>query len=1623
MKWNWYESDFEEPNFQSYGSSPTAGIPKTKPPESGGGGGWWDWATTSFLPEYDKDAWYNKSLLEQFPGRLGEMGRYATESAKWTQPWIEQGYEKLVRPIASPLGIGLTGATLATGGIGALGAAAPEVLAASRFAPLLEAAAPAARAAVAASNTVPGLAVGNLAKGGLALGGLGMAGQGLYGAIEEGKEFYKDPSNVGAAKIGGDLAEAYMGYLGMKHGVSSMKGRGIEVPPQEPAIQLGPDSTSSRIKAIQATAAEKIDILNKSRARTPLTQREAEILAEILPNRPGDPFKPPTVPTDEEALASLGPRLAEPYKPPTYAPISDTAVTPEEIAAKTGSLFSQKAPRTPKAPAPGVQVPAPAVSRFPYGPEPPPPPPPEIPLARAQQLLTDAAQLQREGNIEGARILRQQIADSVRAAGYSEWAATIEKMSARGPSFRSPVPGEAPPGEPGIRIAGINAPPENAPPTPNVVGNVPLETPPTQPPARTPAKTLSEEWAEKAAAEAAAKKAAAQAAAEKVAAEELAAADKAAAARTAPTEKTPIEPAGGYTNTRAQKFANRVAELDAANAPDEAYRGIVFSERTTLKPGETWRDRTLRRISGLEAASPGKPSAFQGTRPETTPEPPPFTPPPVTPPPAKEMPVAEPVKVPEPVKAPEKVVKAPEGESFWEAKAKLDDRAASGEDMKYEEELAALKAKFGQVETPRTPKPKPVVEKPVVEEKPVEVAPTSKFKGTRAETSKPVDLAKVEKQKARAIEEGYEIAEPGKDIGKQPVVRTLADGSRIMDPRSKFAPEKPVEEPAPAGAPEPSKFKGTRPETEKIPKPVEEAPPSEGAPRKKAGEFQSDRAQELAAKVAELDAANAPDADYRNALSLAARRDKLLPGETWKGRVQKAISFFEEQAAKESGSPFSPRKFLGKEGEKGSVFFGRGKRTAAKQRAAEVASMEVEPVPESTTGLSPAEMAARQKHGVPELAEGAGGPTQKVTKDWMPKAEKPKKTVKEIIQTAYGKRTAAPIEGLYESKEVAAFDKERDALTRAYNNDPAMAKLRNYFTRTRRLAKEQGLSYEGIMQKMWSDETDPKDFEAVFGQRDAKTGKFEHGSKQADFSFKQIYEDLEKGKQAGLTPKFEKPSELVSFLENEIRNKIGKNEAFNDLMAAGHIKAGSRKDMPKGWKQLDPNIVPGQIKYRTVKNAETGKDELVPVEYWAEASTWKDLRSKTWDKLEAFYKGPNKTWKTVADFFAFPKNIFLSGGVPWTSANKHAWNLANRAYKKGGPEEVMRFLKANEGNQDLKALIRYAKAGMQSSAEDTSITHTSGQAVKEQIEKIPFGVGKFANRRIENLQNVYEAPLFKKKLPSFKTASMKAEVERGMKAGLTREQAERRAADITNVFYGGISETPQAWLANHPTIQQGVRILSLAPDWLQTKVRLGSRELQALVGKQDPVYLESFKRGMGTTLGRKVVALALGKAAYEAYSPGTFPTGTSVQAPEGPKRSRNVDLLGTSDELQRIPEMFYKGYKEGDLRNVTRSFGVNQLNLPWRTAYNLSEGESATNEPLWTTKGKFGKPITATAATVAVIGEASAIFTPPVVNALIKYSQGKITKEEAFFEAGELPLVYRYLDKLDKGRPGPRLGR
>ena len=1689
MKWNWYESDFDEPAAPKYESfninkaptpTPAAspysyrGAYTNEPPpiadsgSSGSGGGLWDTFTNRLssvnrrvweplLPEYDPNAWYNFSPLDMVPGRFGATRKQADEVAEAAKPWIKTGYERIARPFSSPGALGITAATMGAGSLETLAGMDAAAVGASRFAPLLRATQPAAKAAVAAAATPTGQFAVNTLRGAGGLLGLKIAGEGLAESIGAGAEFYKNPTNENAAKIGGGLIDTTLGTLGgyaALHGGGPKKnpitGSFDELPIQVPERELGiplPDQ-KPYIQGLQDIARRKQDIARKATSQVPLTQEEADILAEMLadPNLPPGPLKGPSIPTEAEILGQSRP-YSQSEGPVRSAPPSIGAISYGDIGKKIGPQFEQ--PVFGPTPPTAQKIPAPTVSRFQYGPERPPAPGPEIPLQRAQELLKSADAMQKGGNIPGASILRQQVADSVRANGYGDWATTIE----------SQIPGE-------------------------FRNQAPLPPPPAAPPAPTPAPT-------------------------------------------APKGPTPVSPeaAAPPIETPATTGEPRLTAEDLKGMKGKGYK--IIPAGSLVSPDVDVIGRTVdgRIVTRLKSAAPPAPPATPRLRTgeglkAAAPEMPILT--------AKDLAglrgvnyqVIEPgVAIPEGAKVLGKmggtgkiIIQPAEGATPTVSPGRIAEIKAGTA-----EPVAPSAFKPAETPKPAVETPKPVVEtsprqladeireaesfgfKVVKASEAVGIDPKlikgelsdgslvvetpaarpSRFRGTRPETATTKDPSiltgdEVRKQlniepkeavrQGLAVQDeyGYRLIEqPSAFKGTRPETAAPATESALRRERlgqrfdeivrRRAAGETPTLFPegpptGKKGGKKGSKFKGTRPETQEIAAAAEEAaaaaeveaPVAEpttgkkGKGGKKKVEYQSPEANELAGQRSKLDKADAPDTEYRKLLPRAARQEKLRSGETWRQRVSEQVHNFEAQAAAEAEFAANYPEAAKRPGEKGAIRISTRRQARADARAkaaAEQLAFENERI-SRRTGLTIEEIEGRRRIGedpFPDLTETLNrgerklGPQGEV-EGRVPIGGRKKKTVEQVIQTAYNRKTANPIAAVLESSQLEKFDKDPQIFDKILAGDPSTKQATDYFTRAKRMARKEGVNYRSALKDMFLDISE-EDFDKVFGKYDPKNPKV-GASDKTEWSIEKIIDDIRQGETAGLTPKHKTPAQIAGFLEQRIRGAMANSEAWQDLVSSGIIRTSKPYNSDKKWEKIHPDLIPGQNKGQVIET-KTGEKVTVTPDYWTDATTH--------DKLKAFFSQPDETWiKTAADWAQLPKNIFFAGGIPWTPINKHYFNIMNRAYKKGGWPEVKMMLQANKRDLNpelLKRMWQLAnEGGMQTSAESRTLEHLGNKGVLGRLEK-QGPVGRFAGKRvIEPLQRTFEKKFFQEKLPAFKTESGWAEFQKGLRAGLTREEAMRRAADLQNVFYGGVSDSPQGWFFNHPTMHQGARLGLLAPDWHQTKYKLAGNELKAAAGKGDPVYRESLRRGLKMSAFRRGASAAVGAAGASAlnqFYPGTIPTNTGVKAPSGTQREVGIDLIGTSDELQRLPEIIQKAVQEKDPGYLLRYMAVNPLNLPVRSAGHLIEGHSATNEPLWSMETKFGKKISLGQATLRVLGEVAQNVNPPFANVMVRYAIGDITADQAIAEAAESPLVYHYIDQIDKSRgktfgPGSR---
>jgi hypothetical protein len=388
--------------------------------------------------------------------------------------------------------------------------------------------------------------------------------------------------------------------------------------------------------------------------------------------------------------------------------------------------------------------------------------------------------------------------------------------------------------------------------------------------------------------------------------------------------------------------------------------------------------------------------------------------------------------------------------------------------------------------------------------------------------------------------------------------------------------------------------------------------------------------------------------------------------------------------------------------------------------------------------------------------------------------------------------------------------------------------------------------------------------------------------------------------------------------------------------------------------------------------------------------------------------------KHMGDFASWFKNIYLAGGIPETPLNIHGYNIGRSDVMARGVGKGLKSF----GEAALPERFGGGKA-------DYAILEKYKDLIPEAIEKgftwhdiedvgpgkkTPIPLAEFAKRTkggraimggVEKIQSAFEDPLFQRYLPARKLEFLAEKVDELQKSGLPRDQALRKASTMANDFYGGVEKVLRDRGGNNL-----LKAIALAPDWFESRLKLGYKGAKALAGKEDPTYAKAMGRALGMRLTRDAAILAGGGSLVKAYKeakPGDVTSIPLGQTEEG--KNRLLPTLGTAAEGLRLTE---EGLNRAiRARNPGVAFRVleNRLSQPAASAGHLLFNVDEFGNPIYGTS-KFGKSIGMGKGIANIANELSKSFQPQQVQATIDYLEGKIGLEEALAKGAELPLKY-----------------
>lgn len=474
--------------------------------------------------------------------------------------------------------------------------------------------------------------------------------------------------------------------------------------------------------------------------------------------------------------------------------------------------------------------------------------------------------------------------------------------------------------------------------------------------------------------------------------------------------------------------------------------------------------------------------------------------------------------------------------------------------------------------------------------------------------------------------------------------------------------------------------------------------------------------------------------------------------------------------------------------------------------------------------------------------------------------------------------------------------------------------------------------------------------------------------KKAGFTKQRLLADYKTGIEAGLTPRFNRVSDLLEARFKTSQRALADKEFIDNLVSSGNAKTLDKA--PVGWETVDltwegkPIAVPPEVA-RVVKN------------YTGEGSA---LLQKT------------------AEFVSEAKQTVLSAGIPKTGWNFHTGvNIPTRRIA-AGKNPLAGVVDSVIWNTNPNSAKHYIEKVVPKDITDGLLK--AGLSISRSADDMGYGFkpreGKSAISKARTaFDKLFSEAAFDKVLPAHKLKIGWETYENAIKKGLSQDEAFRIAAETSNTMFGGINT--QA-LGRSKDFQNVLRTFLLAPDWLESNIKI-AKGTGGLVNPKNwskPEYAP-FKR-FAVNAASMYGSFAMLNKALSGHFPWENGQGQEFNLATGTYdergRERMIPVFGTAFDFARIPLQLVQAGLEGDLKDMAR---------PLRNR--LSPPVSAATSLFVTGEDYRGRPIDSAG---EVIGQvAQAVGVPSQVTNIVGGLTGEQTPEEVVAGLLEAPLRYR----------------
>lgn len=463
---------------------------------------------------------------------------------------------------------------------------------------------------------------------------------------------------------------------------------------------------------------------------------------------------------------------------------------------------------------------------------------------------------------------------------------------------------------------------------------------------------------------------------------------------------------------------------------------------------------------------------------------------------------------------------------------------------------------------------------------------------------------------------------------------------------------------------------------------------------------------------------------------------------------------------------------------------------------------------------------------------------------------------------------------------------------------------------------------------------------------------------------------------AGLTPLYDKPSQVLGHYAAGVDKVVANAEFFKYLKEAGHIvndpKARGNKNpqgLPEGWGELSGDYFP--------------KDENGQ-RFHASAET-RQLLDNYFKKEDTITRGGivSKAAKTVS----FLRQLKMESGIPFTALNMHTTNLLVKYGVKGSQGGVIKnlaafsrdLLRPEKAQRNFESNLGKLRDAVKDGRLNTSIKDVEG------FKSTDKGLrAAFQNATHE----VFGKKLFDQVLPDMMLREYEAHRMELQKQGMAYNEAAIAAGEHTNRLFGALD--PDAMMKN-PNSQAFLRAVALAPTWAETNLYHEPKAFLQDVAKNTPKGV--MQRRAAWNLAKMWASIQV----INYISSGQTPVDTGGFSLALGKDSNGKDRsirLGTGLDAVRLPfELAMKiAEKDADMTDVS-NIVKNRLSPVAQAGLTFASG-----------RNNFGQPLKS-------IGDhAENLFNalgPQYATYPVQALRGKISPEEALAGTFELPTSYK----------------